>query len=129
VFSGLPDPGQGDHRTVEKALCLVHAPWYLSNTDPSFADMLTTPVSGVVGTKNLAAHQTRATASLGDHNQRVITADFDVDAFLAQPLTARVATNGPTVAAHLVFVGRPSILDPDRVPGPSFLAESRQTLS
>jgi nitroimidazol reductase NimA-like FMN-containing flavoprotein (pyridoxamine 5'-phosphate oxidase superfamily) len=24
-------------------------------------------------------------------------ADFDVDAFLAQPLTARVATNGPTV--------------------------------
>lgn len=25
------------------------------------------------------------------------TADFDVDSFLAQPLTARVATNGPTV--------------------------------
>ena len=24
-------------------------------------------------------------------------ADFDTDAFLAQPLTARVATNGPTV--------------------------------
>jgi nitroimidazol reductase NimA-like FMN-containing flavoprotein (pyridoxamine 5'-phosphate oxidase superfamily) len=27
----------------------------------------------------------------------VTTADFDIDAFLAQPLTARVATNGPTV--------------------------------
>lgn len=26
-----------------------------------------------------------------------MTADFDIDAFLAQPLTARVATNGPTV--------------------------------
>lgn len=25
------------------------------------------------------------------------TADFDIDAFLAQPLTARVATNGPTI--------------------------------
>ena len=25
------------------------------------------------------------------------SADFDIDAFLAQPLTARVATNGPTV--------------------------------
>jgi len=27
----------------------------------------------------------------------VTTTDFDIDAFLAQPLTARVATNGPTV--------------------------------
>ncbi|OZV77535.1 phosphate oxidase [Micromonospora echinospora] len=26
-----------------------------------------------------------------------MAADFDIDAFLAQPLTARVATNGPTV--------------------------------
>jgi hypothetical protein len=34
--------------------------------------------------------------ALSDHNQGV-TADFDIDSFLAQPLTARVATNGPTV--------------------------------
>jgi nitroimidazol reductase NimA-like FMN-containing flavoprotein (pyridoxamine 5'-phosphate oxidase superfamily) len=27
----------------------------------------------------------------------VTRADFDIDAFLTQPLTARVATNGPTV--------------------------------
>jgi hypothetical protein len=32
-----------------------------------------------------------------DNNRRVTRADFDIDAFLAQPLTARVATNGPTV--------------------------------
>jgi hypothetical protein len=34
---------------------------------------------------------------LWGHNHGVTRADFDIDAFLAQPLTARVATNGPTV--------------------------------
>jgi hypothetical protein len=31
----------------------------------------------------------------------VTGADFDIDAFLTQPLTARVATNGPTVRLRL----------------------------
>lgn len=33
----------------------------------------------------------------GGDDEHLVAHDFDVDAFLAQPLTARVATNGPTV--------------------------------
>ena len=55
---------------------------------------------------------------------------FNVDSFLAQPLTARVATNGPTVRPNLVPVGGRRVLErpargPDCRPGSAQIRRSR----